>query len=117
MPPTLADRVRHMLDAIENIERSLTGKTQDDLANDYFLRLAIERLLEITCEPSRHIPATVKEKESRLPWQKMIDLGNTLRHAYHRIDIAIVWRVVLNDLPPLKAFIERVIREEQSGRT
>jgi uncharacterized protein with HEPN domain len=47
MPPTLADRVRHILAAIKDIERALAGKTQADYAADYFLRLAIERLLEV----------------------------------------------------------------------
>ncbi len=116
MRPTLADRVRHILEAIEDIERFLAGKTQEDYAADDFLRLAIERLLEIICEASRHIPECVKKSETSIPWQKIVDFGNRLRHAYHRVDAAIVWSIVQNDLPPLKAFVERVIREEEDGR-
>jgi uncharacterized protein with HEPN domain len=116
VPPTLADRVRHILAAIENSERFLAGKTEQDYAADYFLRLAIERLLEIICEASRHIPDGVKGSEPGIPWIKLVDFGNRLRHAYHRIDAAIVWSVVTNDLPPLKAFVERIIREE-AGRS
>ncbi|MEZ5788655.1 MAG: HepT-like ribonuclease domain-containing protein [Xanthobacteraceae bacterium] len=117
MPPTLTDRVRHILDAIANIERVLAGKTAEDFAADYLLRLLVERLLEIICEASRRVPENVKASEPGIPWQDMIDFGNRLRHAYHSVDPAIVWEVVTNDLPPLKAFVERVIREEQSGRT
>jgi uncharacterized protein with HEPN domain len=43
----------------------------------------------------------------------MVDFGNRLRHAYRRIDAAIVWNIVANDLPPLKSFVERVIREDE----
>jgi uncharacterized protein with HEPN domain len=116
MPPTLADRVRHILEAIEDIERALAGKTPEGYAADHFLRLAIERLLEIVCEAWRHIPDRVKKGEPGIPWQKMVDFGNRLRHAYHRVDPAIVWSIVQNDLPPLKAFVERVIREEKSAK-
>jgi hypothetical protein len=34
MPPTLADRVRHILAAIEDIQRFLAGKTQPDYESD-----------------------------------------------------------------------------------
>jgi len=43
----------------------------------------------------------------------MIDFGNLLRHAYHRVDAQIVFEIASRDLPPLKAFAERVIRESE----
>lgn len=111
MPPTLADRVSHILEAILAIEKALAGKSRETYAADLLLRLAVERLLEIICEASRHVPDSVKAKEPAIAWPKMIDFGNRLRHAYHRVDPDTVWAVVQNDLPPLKAFVERVIRE------
>ena len=41
----------------------------------------------------------------------MVDFGNLLRHAYHRVDPQIVFDIAARDLPPLKTFAERVIRE------
>ena len=108
MPPTLSDRVCHILDAIDAIDRALIGKSREDYAGDLILRLAVERLLEIVCEASRHIPRDAKAREPAIAWDKMIDFGNRLRHAYHRVDADIVWTVVTDDLPPLKAFVERV---------
>jgi uncharacterized protein with HEPN domain len=43
----------------------------------------------------------------------MADLGNFLRHAYHDLNSDILWRIVKEDLPPLKAFAERIMREER----
>jgi uncharacterized protein with HEPN domain len=43
----------------------------------------------------------------------MVDLGNRLRHAYHRVEPSILWEIAQHDLPPLKAFVERVIRESE----
>jgi uncharacterized protein with HEPN domain len=112
MPPTVADRVRHILQAIEDIDRALAGKSREEFANDQLLRLAIERLLEIVCEASRHVPQDAKAEDPSIPWPKMVDFGNRLRHAYHRVDTEIVWEVVRNDLPPLKSFAERILRDE-----
>jgi len=44
-------------------------------------------------------------------WQRMVDFGNELRHAYHRIDPQILMEIAVRDLPPLKQFVERVVRE------
>ncbi len=37
------------------------------------------------------------------PWHDIRGMGNRLRHAYDRIDIAVIWSVVSNRLPSLKA--------------
>jgi uncharacterized protein with HEPN domain len=111
MPPTLADRLEHILTAIDTIQTALADKTLDDIAKNLMLRLAVERSFEIMCEASRRIPDDVKAQHPEIDWQGMVDFGNRLRHAYHRIDPNVLWQIAERDLPPLKAFAERVIRE------
>jgi uncharacterized protein with HEPN domain len=111
MPPTLADRVVHILEAINLIQATLAGVSYDDFKTDQIRRFGIERLLEIVCEASRHVPPPIKASEPGIPWQRITDFGNRLRHAYHQIDADIVWRIIQEDLGALKAFVERVIRE------
>jgi len=114
VPPTLADRVHHILEAIEDIERILSGKSQQEFAEDRFLRVGIERLFEIISEASRHIPEEMKTSATHIAWHRMADLGNWLRHAYHRIDPGILWSIFKNDLPPLRAFVEQIVRDEEN---
>ena len=116
MPPTLGDRVVHILEAIEEIERAVAGKKFAAFSGDRFLRLGIERLLEIVCEASRHIPEQMKAKQTDIAWHKMIDFGNRLRHAYHNVDAAIVWNIIRDDLPPLKSFVRQIIDDEARER-
>jgi uncharacterized protein with HEPN domain len=115
VPPTLADRLRHVLDAIENINRILEGKTYDEFIADRILRAATERLLEIISEASRRIPAGVKSREREIPWQRVADLGNILRHAYHNTNPDIIWQIAKNELAPLQTFAEKVMREDESN--
>jgi uncharacterized protein with HEPN domain len=112
VPPTLADRVRHVLEAIEDMERILSDKSEREFAEDRFLRLGVERLFEIISEASRHIPQEMKTGATHIAWQRMADLGNWLRHAYHRIDAGLLWSIFKNDLPPLKALVTQIIRDE-----
>lgn len=113
MPPTLADRLIHILDAILGIEQLLAGKTQSDVTKNRHLRLARERELEIISEPSRKVPERVKTEEKEIDWHNRAALGNRLRHAYHRIDVEIILSIAKVDLPPLKVFVERVLAEEK----
>jgi uncharacterized protein with HEPN domain len=91
----------------------LAGKSETDFARDQLLRLAVERSLEIISEASRRIPADVKARETQISWQRMADLGNFLRHAYHDVNPETLWRIVKEDLRPLKVFAEQIMREER----
>jgi uncharacterized protein with HEPN domain len=113
MPPTLADRLAHILTSIDMIQNALAGKRLEDLTGDLMLRLAVERSFEIICEASRRIPDSVKAQQPQIDWKGMADFGNLLRHAYHRVDPKLLWQTAERDLPPLKAFIERVMRESE----
>jgi uncharacterized protein with HEPN domain len=64
-------------------------------------------------EASRYIPNEIKDRERDIAWQKLADLGNRLRHAYHRVDPIILWNIAEIDLGPLKRFVERIVQDEK----
>jgi uncharacterized protein with HEPN domain len=111
MPPTLADRLVHILEAINNIQTLLAERRFEDFANDLLARLAVERCFEIISEASRRIPGDIKAQQQAINWRGLADLGNLLRHAYHRIDTRTLWDHAMRDLPPLKIFAEQVMRD------
>ena len=113
MPPTLGDRLTHILEAIDDVQSLFASKAVTAITQDRTLRLALERLFEIICEASRHVPAEIKAKETAIDWRTMTDLGNLLRHAYHRADVTHLAEIAQTDLPPLKAFVERVLDAEK----
>jgi uncharacterized protein with HEPN domain len=109
MPPTVEDRLRDILEAISEIEKMLSGGSLDTFAADKMRRMATERYLEVICEAPRRLTDDVKRDAPDIAWQKMIDFGNRLRHAYHATNVDMVWDIVQNHLPPLKSFVERRI--------
>jgi uncharacterized protein with HEPN domain len=78
------------------------------------VRLAVERSLEIISEASRFIPDGRKVKDPDINWRALSDLGNWLRHAYHRTDVDLLWSMVEDDLEPLNKFVERIAKESRS---
>ena len=67
------------------------------------LRSAVERGIEIISEASRHLGNEVKAQHKDVRWKDIAGIGNILRHDYQRVDAAIIWKAVKDDLPPLKA--------------
>lgn len=83
--------MRDIVDAVDQINALLSEKSFDDLASDRFLKAAFERFLEILSEASRHIPPGLKSSAPEVPWRRIADIGNHLRHAYHHVDVKIIW--------------------------
>lgn len=105
MPPRLAERLDHILEAIAETKESTSRVTLEEFERNRVLRWGIERALEIISEASRGIPADLKAKYSTTPWRQIADLGNRLRHAYHDVDTLIVWNIVQQDLHNLQEVV------------
>jgi uncharacterized protein with HEPN domain len=58
----IADRFRHILEAISRVETLIAGKGFDAYAADWMTRDAVERNLERISEASRHIPLDLKAR-------------------------------------------------------
>ena len=76
---------------------------------DAATRAAFERFLEILSEASRHIPDDLKEEFSEIPWRQVADLGNFIRHVYHKVDMEVLWSIYENDLDPLENVVRKLI--------
>lgn len=54
-------------------------------------------MLEIICEASRYVAPELREKSPEVPWRKIGDLGNRLRHAYDLINLDIIRDIYAKD--------------------
>lgn len=104
-------RLFDMLNAIHGIDLLLGGKTYEDYQNSYLLNRAVERLLEIISEASRYVPDEMRERAPEIPWVTIEMFGNKTRHEYQTISIRRIWRVAVEDIPPLKVVIEKFYAE------
>jgi uncharacterized protein with HEPN domain len=95
-------RIHDMLESIQGIEKAIAGKTYRDYQRSWLLRSAIERGIEVVSEASRHLGSDLKAQHKDVRWEDIAGIGNILRHDYQRVDAAIIWRAVKNDLPRLK---------------
>jgi uncharacterized protein with HEPN domain len=78
----------HLAQMFENIER-IRGWTSD-LTLDAYLANSMPQI----------------------PWRKVADIGNVLRHEYDDVADTEIWRIVVDDLGTLRTAVLAMIREQ-----
>jgi uncharacterized protein with HEPN domain len=91
-----------MLDHIEYVLAKTQSLSSAEFRADRDIRQSIERSLEIISEASRLLPTELKDANPEIPWRKVADFGNVLRHAYFAVNPDIVFRITSDDLAPLR---------------
>jgi len=104
MRPVLNDelRVRHVLDAISEVESYLKGVSLEAFLSNSEKRFACIKQLEIIGEACTRITAEVKEKYPDVEWKNIIGFRNISIHEYFGVNFNLVWQIAQNDLPILK---------------
>ena len=95
--------LRHILDAVEQIETYLTGQTYESFSNNNMMIDAVVRELEIIGEATNHLSDLLRESHPKIPWRDAIDMRNILIHEYFGVRTHLVWDTCKEDLPKLKA--------------
>lgn len=89
-------------ECIAKIEKYVKNVKKEDFLNDDELQDAIIRRFAIIGEAAGRMPEEFKEKNSNIPWKKMIGMRNILIHVYSEADFDSIWDTIEHDLPELK---------------
>ena len=115
----LLDYLQHILQAIDRINAYVANVQQSTFLNDPLLQDAVIRNLEILGEASRNIlrdhPGFAGENE-RLPLKSAYEMRNVLAHGYFEVDMEIVWRTIVNDLPTLASQVRKLLESPSGDR-
>lgn len=98
-----------MLDAAKEARGFIRNRRRQDLDRDRQLVWALVKAVEIIGEAAGQLSAEAKAELSAMPWPKIIGMRNRLVHAYFDINLDILWRTIVEGLPPIVAELERVI--------
>jgi uncharacterized protein with HEPN domain len=105
------ERLGHILDAIEFINKAIGTKTETDFQADFILHTAILKWLENIGEACYKLTRGFKSQHLEINWRLIEGLRHILVHEYFGIDLIRIWSVVINDLPALKMNVENLLKE------
>jgi uncharacterized protein with HEPN domain len=95
--------VEDIWEAIEKIERYVSGLNHDTFVNDDKTVDSVVRNLEIIGEAANRLSESFKTQHPEIEWRKIIGLRHRIVHDYFNIDVEIVWEIIQKDLPTFKS--------------
>jgi uncharacterized protein with HEPN domain len=98
-------RLLDILDAIDRIASYVAEMSYEEFLTDWKTQDAVTRNIEIIGEAARCLPDDFKESHPDIPWGEIVGMRNVVVHEYFGILPDVVWDVIQNELPALRAQI------------
>ncbi len=106
------DFLHDILEAIEDIDSFIDDLSYEDFVNDRKTLNAVMRSIEVIGEAAKNIPDQIKAEYKDVPWKRMTGMRDKLIHGYFGVDTKTLYRTVKEDIPPLKAPIQKILKEK-----
>ncbi len=103
--------LKHILDAISNIEKFMLGVTKETFLENIEKQYAVLRGLEIIGEAAKNLSKELKTKYSQIPWKEIAGMRDKLIHHYFGVNLNLVWETVKTKLPELRNQILHIVKE------
>lgn len=101
--------LKHIQDAINDINGFVKGMDRDNFLNNKAIKYAVVRSLKIIGEAGKHLSKGFRDKHKDIPWDDICGMRDKLIHDYIGVDYTIVWKAVEKDIPVLKKKIRGIL--------
>ena len=105
------ERLRHVLETIDTIEKSRIIHTSGEAASDPIVYYGFVKHVEIIGEAVYMLSKEFKEAHPEVEWAPIEGMRHVLVHGYYHIRPQQLWDTIDYDLPELKPIIERFFHE------
>jgi len=106
--------IRHILDAIDKIEKYVEIGYDDFMAHSHW-QDAVIRQLEIVGEATKRVSEDLRERYPEVPWRRISGLRDVLIHDYMGVDLDAVWQLTQRNVPELKKNLQEILFDLDDG--
>ena len=111
MNPNDVTYIKHILDAINDIESSIKGLSKEKFQKSKDIRDACVRRLEIIGEAVKNISQETKAKYPLIEWKKIAGTRDMIIHSYFNVDLDVIWGIIKKDIFVLEKQMLKIKRE------
>ncbi|MCL2080993.1 MAG: DUF86 domain-containing protein [Oscillospiraceae bacterium] len=79
--------------------------------SDYVVKNAIAMCVLQIGELAGKLTEEFKSAYGEMPWRDIISIRNRAAHAYESIDVEILWGIAVKNIPELKKYCEKILKE------
>lgn len=111
------DRMRllHIQEASAKAIRFLGDRSQEAMAEEEQLTLALVRLIEIVGEAAKNVSEETRRLAPTVSWRSICGMRDRLAHAYFDVDLGLVWDAVHNEMPSLLEEVNILLTEDDTS--
>ena len=91
--------------------RMVAGLKFEEFVKDEVKILAALQVLEVIGDASKRVPDSLKGKYPEIPWKDVAGTRDKLIHGYFNVDLEVVWYSLVEDLPPLRRTVARMLED------
>lgn len=107
----------HILDAIQQIQSYTNELDYELFRHNRMVQDAVIRQLEIIGEASKNLSSEFRERNKTIPWKDLAGFRDKLIHQYFGVDLLLVWRSVIDDIPVLLKDLQNIpVNSALSGK-
>jgi uncharacterized protein with HEPN domain len=111
MKREVGDYIQDVIEAMAKCEGFIEGLTFEEFIRDDKTVFAVIRAIEVIGEAVKNIPDDIKSKYVEIPWKNIAGMRDKLIHGYFGTDLVRVWNTAKEEMPPLKPFFEKMIKD------
>jgi uncharacterized protein with HEPN domain len=104
-------RIAKIRECIENIE-TYTAKDEKSFYRDTKTQDAVLRNFQILGQAIKDLSNDIK-REYPADWAKAAQFRDKITHDYFSIDLEIVWKAIVQKLPPLRQTIDQIEKDKK----
>ena len=105
--------LKHILDAVSDIEQFTQGISQEEFFRNKEKQYAVLRALEIIGEATKNLSSALKNIYPDVNWRKIAGMRDKLIHAYFGVDLPLVWDTIKIDIPQLEEQAKKILASSQ----
>lgn len=105
------DRLRHILEQIDSLTSLVPELSFESLDTDKVRYYGIVKMTEIIGEAAYKLTDEFVNNHPEVPWKVIRGMRHYLVHEYYQVSKEGLWDTLTNDLPELRPYIIKYIKE------